>query len=176
MPLFGSQPKGIPMPWKEFSKHQTQYIHQLSTPYPISGMLFGFKIGWQEPKLRDEVLSPKRGPKPQKRFSTCTCFMPHFYVVSKPHNIKNSKQHDSLFCDVGSKSDQNFAITLCKQVPESEFFFPLLTERSPELIQEFPLGHPQRHISSGEGNLRKPEYIPCRILLGLSVNTLFGGV
>jgi len=45
MPLFGSWPKGIPMPWKELSEHQTKYIHQLSTPYPISGTLFGFEIG-----------------------------------------------------------------------------------------------------------------------------------
>ncbi len=62
MPLFGSPRKGIPMPWKEMPQHQTKYIHQLSTPNPISGMLFGFKIGWWEPKLRDEVLGPKRGP------------------------------------------------------------------------------------------------------------------
>ncbi len=40
----------------------TKYIHQLSTPYPISGTLFGFEIGWLEPKLRDKVLGPKRGP------------------------------------------------------------------------------------------------------------------
>jgi hypothetical protein len=70
------------------------------------------------------------------------------------------------------------SITPCKQVPESEFifFFPQLTTRSPELIQEFPLGHSQRHISSGDGNLIEPEYIPCRILLGLFANTLFSGV
>ena len=39
-----------------------KYIHQLSTPYPISGTLFGFKIRWPESKLRDKVLGPKRGP------------------------------------------------------------------------------------------------------------------
>jgi hypothetical protein len=63
-------------------------------------------------------------------------------------------------------------------MPRSKFnfFFSQLTTRSPELIQEFPLGHSQRHISSGEGNLRKPAYIPCRILLGLFANTLFGGI
>ncbi len=55
-------------------------------------------------------------------------------------------------------------------------FFSQLTTRSPELIQEFPLGHSQRHISSEDGNLRRPKYIPCRILLGLSADTLFGGV
>ena len=55
-------------------------------------------------------------------------------------------------------------------------FFSQLTTQSPKLIQEFLLGHSQRHISSGDGNLREPEYIPCRILLGLSANTLFGGV
>jgi hypothetical protein len=72
---------------------------------------------------------------------------------------------------------KNTDITPCKQVPESEFnFFSQLTTRSPELIQEFPLGHSQRHISSGDGNLIEPEYIPCRILLGLFAITLFGGV
>jgi hypothetical protein len=58
---FWARPKGIPMPWKELLEHQTKYIHQLSTPYPISGTLFGFEIRWWEPKLRDKVIGPKRG-------------------------------------------------------------------------------------------------------------------
>jgi hypothetical protein len=62
LPLFVSPHKGIPMSWKEMPRHQTKYIHQLSTPYPISGTLFGFEIGWREQKLRDKALGPKRGP------------------------------------------------------------------------------------------------------------------
>jgi hypothetical protein len=83
-----------------------------------------------------------------------------------------------MFLVMLTHADVNNVITPCKQVPESEFnfFFSQLTTRSPELIQEFPLGHSQRHISSGDGNLIEPEYIPCRILLGLFANTLFGGV
>ena len=56
------------------------------------------------------------------------------------------------------------------------FFLSQLKTRSPELIQEFLLGHLQHHLSSGERNQRKPKYIPCRILLGLFANTLFGGI
>ena len=101
--------------------------------------------------------------------------MPHLRLVL-PAN-----ENLSLFFAFLAKTHPKppYGITPCKQVPESEFnffVFSQLTTRSPELIQEFPLGHPQRHISSGEGNLRKPEYIPCRILLGLSANTIFGGV
>lgn len=72
MLLFGSQQKGIPMPWKEWSEHQTKYIHQLSTPYSIWRTFFRFENGWREPKLSHKVKGPKRGPKSQKRFSTCT--------------------------------------------------------------------------------------------------------
>ena len=43
-----------------------KYIHQLLTPNPISGTLFGFEIGWGEPKLRNKVLGPKRGPLSEK--------------------------------------------------------------------------------------------------------------
>ncbi len=84
----------------------------------------------------------------------------------------------ALLAKLGEKVSTLYDITPCKQVRESEFnfFFSQLTTRSPKLIQEFPLGHSQRHISSGDANLREPEYIPCRILLGLSANTLFGGV
>jgi len=62
------------------------------------------------------------------------------------------------------------------RAPSLIFFLSQLTTRSPELIQEFPLGHSQHHLSSGEGNQRKPAYIPCRILLRLFANTLFGGI
>jgi hypothetical protein len=52
-------------------------------------------------------------------------------------------------------------------------FFSQLTTRPQELIQKSPLPDSEHHISSGEGKQRKPEYIPCRILLGLSTNTIF---
>ena len=52
-------------------------------------------------------------------------------------------------------------------------FFSQLTTRPPELIQKSPLLNSEHHISLGEGNQRKPKYIPCRILLGLSANTIF---
>ena len=60
MLLFGSQQKGIPMPWKEWSEHQTKYIHQLSTPYSIWRTFFRFENGWREPKLSHKVKGPKR--------------------------------------------------------------------------------------------------------------------
>ena len=72
MPLFGSRRKGIPMLWKELPKHQTKYIHQLSTPYSIWRTFLGFENGWRELKLSHKVKGPKRGPKSQKRFPTCT--------------------------------------------------------------------------------------------------------
>jgi hypothetical protein len=54
-----------------------------------------------------------------------------------------------------------------------DFFFHNPQRESPNSIQQNRLRLPQRHISSGERNERESEYIPYRILLWLSVDTLF---
>jgi hypothetical protein len=52
-------------------------------------------------------------------------------------------------------------------------FFVQLTTWPPELNQKSLLPDSEHHISPGVGNQRMPKYIPYRILLGLSANTLF---
>ena len=89
---------------------------------------------------------------------THTMLVPVIFSVSVPGIMRNLKMVFPPKLSVQQYRPKNTDITPCKA---GEFnFFSQLTTRSPELIQEFPLGHSQRHIFSGDGNLIEPEYIP----------------
>ncbi len=80
-----------------------------------------------------------------------------------------------LFAKIGGWEDEElrgWKFLPCFRAPSLIFFFSQLTMPSPELNPKSPIPDSEHHISSGEGNQRKPEYIPCRILLGLSANTI----
>ncbi len=121
MLLFGSQQKGIPMPWKEWSKHQTKNIHQLSTPYSIWRTFFRFENGWREPKLSHKVKGPKRGPKSQKRFSTCntpsTRVPPAAFYKNKSHNPQATGQNKSENCGPTTRRIDSATVGRIKGIP-----------------------------------------------------------
>jgi hypothetical protein len=71
---------------------------------------------------------------------------------------------------------QCWGIIPVTRVPRPGFFlifFHTPQRESPNSIQQNRIRRPQLRISSGERNQRDCEYIPHRILLGLSADTLF---
>ena len=67
MPLFGSWPKGIPLPLIEWSERK-KIIILFWKPESIIGTFFSFEIGWWEEKSKAKDTRTKSGAKSQKQF------------------------------------------------------------------------------------------------------------
>ena len=115
-----------------------------------------------------------RKSKKDKKFFVSWKHRPYWAFLKERSSAKVGKPDQTCCAPLTSR---HCGITPCKQVPRSELNFCFHnSQRGPQNLFQNLTSDSEHHISSGEGNLRKPKYIPCRILLGLSANTMFVGV